>query len=203
MTAPAPDPVLDPDPVTASTVRQRIRDWWKSQLDGQTEADLKALTDRGKAELRQDPDFATRYLEETLGPVMYDIGLSLVSHAREREPAPPESTTGSGRRIVSAVRVAAAIEREPPDWSKWLEYDPLSGKHRQLLTLTREQAEAAADFRERRAAPDLHTAALLRQLITPLAPGQAIGEHWSEEAVTALGRRLVVERPKIKLLART
>ena len=176
---------------TGTTVRQTIRAWWREQLADAEGIDLPAATDRGALALRQDPDFRERFLDECLRPMVYEIGLALIS--RERGGAAP------GTRKLSAKQIAARIEEDAERWSRWLEHDPTTGRHVPFLALTKEQAIAAAVERERRAGGDLRRAALLRLAAGRLEPGQAVGDVWTAEELAVMEERLVVGRPKVTL----
>lgn len=180
-----------PDP--PRTVRQQIRDWWKEQLAGAEEFDAKVLAAKGAEALRQDPVFCAAFFEEVLTPVVYNVGIHLVSDQR--------GDIAAGTHRLTAKEAIAAIDArdDDRDWSRWFERDPASGKHISLFLMTKEQALAAAAARERAAQPDLRRAGLLRLAAGRLTGGQKIGDVWTEDELTVTERRIVVAAPKVSL----
>jgi len=178
-----------------STLRQQIRAWWKKELDGLDEFDLKLLAAKGSLALRQDPDFCAGFFEAFLTPVVYQVGANLVSLQRHG--------LAPGTKRLGAKEAVAAIDGvddgEDRDWSTWFEHDPGSGRYLALFLLTKEQALAAAQARERAAEPDLRRAALLRLAAGRLKPGQKIGDVWTADELTATERRILVAAPKVSL----
>lgn len=179
------------------TLRQMIREWWRAQIKGKEDVNVKELAEVGAEQLRQDPTFRERYLEETIRPLVYDVGLSVIQQNRRVHHGENRDADDETRR-VNATEVARIIEEESR-WARWLEHDPISGKHIQIFKLTKEQALAAAKARRERATPDLRAAGLLELAAGRLRSGQAIGDVWTDESLTQLEERILVGRPKVTL----
>lgn len=173
------------------TARKHIRAWFHDAIDGHESIDLTALTDAAVLELQGNREFCARFIGECLRPMVYQIGFTLLSQAR--------SETAAAMTRMSSQSAAERLEEGSADWSKWLEYDPGSGRHVLLFALTKEQALAAAEARESRADPDLRRAGLLRLAAGRLEAGQRIDAVWTAESLAEIEGRLRVTRPKYSL----
>lgn len=178
--------------MTDSTPRQQIRNWWYGAIEGKEGIDIKTLADQGTAELLPDRAFCDQFLAAFLRPMVYDVGLNLLSAGR--------SQGVSNRTVhVTSKDIADVIEASPIEWSHWMEYDPTTGRHIALFAMEKEQALAAAKAREKRADPDLRRAALLRLAAGPLAKGQRIDERWTVAQLAEIEAKLELEPPKYSL----
>jgi hypothetical protein len=190
--------------VVSDSVHEQIREWWRERLDGREEVSLPELASEGANHFRADAEFCERYLDETLRETVYLVGVGLLSKQRgavQRSAAPKREQ--SRLTQVSADQIVARIEDRVPDWSRWMEHDPVSGRHVSLFSMTKKQALAAAEAREKRADPDLRRAALLRLAAGRLDAGQRIEEVWSAELLADIERRLEVVRPTYALGGQT
>jgi hypothetical protein len=215
------------------TVRQKIREWWKDACEGKDGVSVRDLTPLAAQALRGDPDFCRAFLDETLGPVIYSVGLSVVGEGRVGRPSSdPESPAASfdlgqptpvadsagasapqqgqspralesaPTRRVGADEIAAAAARRagPIDWSRWMEYDPSSGQHLRLFTMTKAQVLAAKHKRSReQLQPALYNDALLGLIAGRMRDDQRVEDVWTEQALTTLAQRILVGRPKVSL----
>lgn len=172
---------------TERTPRQRIRDWWTARRELDTPIDL--VVDAGKCALtlRQDPAFCEAFLDAFLKPVIYEVGLNLMTH--ERTQIRRVSRTMSSGEILKALD---ADPPEQPEWSRWMEHDPGSGKHIPLLTMKKEQVLAAVNQRKARTREENHRIALLELVAGRMKPGQIVGDVWTEDELTVIDQRITV-----------
>lgn len=181
-----------------SSVRETIREWLEGEVEDCEVFDLPDAASRGFAALRQDKDFCERFLDECLRPMIYSVGMGMLTQRRGQVVRAMDAP-----RTVKhgASHVAAVIEHEakPADWSKWMEFDPSTNRHVALFSMTKEQALAAAEFREKRTDADLHRAGLLRLAAGKLLPGQRIAEVWTADELADIEARLEVSRPTYSL----
>jgi hypothetical protein len=164
--------------MSQESLRQDVRAWLQDRIEGVTEFSLPAIAAEGARHFRDDTDFCQRFLNEFIEPVVYEVGLSLLSGRR----AKIERAASASREVslvpskptmyVPGEVVATAIEEKPVDWQQWLEHDPETGRHIVLFSMTREQALRAAEAREKRADPDLRRAGLLRLAAGTLEVGR-------------------------------
>lgn len=183
----------DAPEIQDASLRQMIREWWKAQIEGKEHVDLKQLAEVGAIHLRQNPEFCARYLEETIRPLVYDVGLGLLNQHRRVDRRDIHE-----RMNVRPTQIARILEEEG-QWARWMEHDPISGKHILLFKMNKEQALAAAKARRERATPDLRIAGLLELAAGRLRPGQTIEEVWTEQSLSDLESRILVGRPKVTL----
>jgi hypothetical protein len=176
--------------MTEPSLRKIIRGWWRDATADQEQVDLKALATRGAAELAQQPDIRDRLIAELFEPLVYDIGLHVLSDQRGH--------IGT-RTTVKGGDIADALESDGMGWSHWMEYDPTSGQHILLFAMTKEQALSAAAAREKRADPDLRRAALLRLAAGRVKKGKRLDTAWTAEALADIEAKLVIEPPKYSL----
>lgn len=130
-------------------LRPRIRDWWKAQINGQTRVNLPKLAREAETVFRDDPQFREGFLEAFLYPVIYDYGITLLSEMR------------------SVMGGSAEWE---DDRSPWLEYNPDAHCHMSVLTMTPEQAAAAAAYREANIATEVKRIAMLKEIANGADP---------------------------------
>jgi hypothetical protein len=181
--------------MTDLSLRQMIRERWRDHIEGKEDVDLKVLADQCALDLLAVPEFRERFLQETVRPVVYDVGIGFVNSSRREA-----QRSGGGAKRVKLTEVARILEEEGEGrWSKWFEHDPLSGKHILLFKMTKEQALAAAKARRERALPDLRVAGLLELAAGRLQKGQRIEEKWTEAQLDELEQRILVGRAKVSL----
>jgi hypothetical protein len=181
----------------ATTVRQTIREWWQGQIEGQDDVDVKELASKAVVELQADPDFRSRFFEETLQSVVYNVGIAVVSSLRPRETTQPRKV--SARAVADAIAIRQEIRGV--DWSKWLVHDPLSSKHVRFLSMTKEQVLAASKERFDVAATDLRIAGLFQLVAGRMDDGQTVGDAWNEHQLDDIVSRVQVGRPRVSLSA--
>lgn len=174
-----------------SSVRQRIREWWRDHIEDKAEVDIKVLTDAAAAEFGQDPGFTDRFVAEVMKPVIYNIGLAVVSDLRP--------TRAPSQRTAKASEVATAIEGKGMDWSRWLLHDPKSGKHVIFKAMTKDQVRAASKERYARGESENRIGGFLELVAGKMRDGETVGDAWPDEQLTILVGRLIVSKPKVSL----
>jgi hypothetical protein len=179
--------------VKASTPRRQIREWWFIQLSSEESVDIKDIADRGFEEFIQDDAFCRSFLQDALRATLYEIGISINSQGKRGSRV--KSTRYSASEAADIIEAGTDTTR----FTNWLEYDPTSGKHITLMALTREQALAAAEARERRVEPDMRRAGLLRLAAGRLDAGQRIQDVWTVQQIAEIETQLVVPRPTYSL----
>lgn len=169
------------------TIRQEIRDWWRPLIDAGDPFEPKVEAQRCVAELGQNPDLVRRWFQETAYDTAYAVGMGLVSRGR----------TTVMREAMSAGEAKASLkeqlERDPVDFSRWMERDPNTGVQVPLVEMVKEQVLAAAEVRGKRGMEELKREAMLRFVAGRLQPGQRVGDVWSDDLLADLAQRIEVK----------
>lgn len=158
----------------AREVQQRVSDEREVKLP-----DVKqALID----EIKNDAELLDRFLDESLGPLVYDVCQRVVQRTR--------GMVVFGDLVLPVQEVRKAARRATPSWSTWLEHT--GDRYVRLVDMGPHELQLAENSRLRRIHSEAGIVALLRELRKRVPEGMTVGQVMTHEQLDALATSLDV-----------
>lgn len=154
------------------SARQQLSDWVKSEIEGQTEINIPAITLKAEQAFKGNRRFIQQFVNETLHSIVYEVVRKVLADDR--------TIVGDAavEDVKEHVRKRAANHSV---FSRWFEH--VGDRHVRLLDMTREELLVAAELREKRGTTELKYAALWRTIANGLEGGQMVGAKYKPEEI--------------------
>jgi NAD-dependent oxidoreductase involved in siderophore biosynthesis len=145
---------------------------------------IPAIRDAVVEEMLTDTVNLQRWLEESLGPVVYSTVQSRVANTRR-------GIVEFGDYVMPVADVKAIAKKNAPKWMGWLEHS--GNRHIRLMDMQRTDLVQASNERRARGMVELRYAALWDEMAARLGPGQRVRDIFSPEQIEELAARIVVD----------
>lgn len=198
--------------MTKQEFNRKVRSMFRQMLDDDELHDLRSEAVAIAEVLRDDDDAVAYILEQHLPVLVEQIGQAmlradqrLTRPARRLEratprarvvPEPPASEPAPARmiRLGSMTGNITAMKRQIAEdgavmsaW-KWKEFVPTQRIEIELPLMTRDDLLAAAEYRHRKAAENVHNSVFLREIAERMAGKQQVRDVWDDRSLTVLWR---------------
>lgn len=165
--------------------KQRIREWWKANLNVSGPCELAPMSVQCVADLERDDAFCRAFVREFLPALALEIGSEAVRGDgvyRHR----------IGTKLMTGEQLRQEIDAEETPWARWIHQDGKGGGV-PLLDMNRGQLIAASEDRKRRGDTNYKDAAFFKAIADTLNDGQAVGDVWRANDLADLYERITLK----------
>jgi len=163
------------------SARVELRNWIEDQISGAETVSLPALADGALLAFMADDHFKTRFLNEHLRNIVYNLAQATLAATRGSH---YRTTSGGG---ITPAGLRAKAKRHPA-FLTWYEHS--GSRHINLMSMKKYDLLEAARERTERGDHEIKLAKLWRSLAKSMSNTESVADRYTEADINAVWARL-------------